>query len=134
LLRGQYVNPNCFSVPLNSFTTPGQTANTVGNTRMPYIAGPMYWNSDITLIKKFSITERQSLEFRFAAFNFMNHALKSFTNGDNNLKLNFDGSTGQLTNATDTKNTCPGAQCAAFGYPDVTFGHRQLELAVKYSF
>ena len=123
LKSGQFVNPNCFSLP-----GPGQ----IGDGRIPYIAGPMFWNSDLTLLKSFKITERQNLEIRFAAFNFLNHDLQSFTNGDNNLKLNFSGNT--LSNATDPNHACPGPSCQAFGFADYHFGHRILEVGAKYSF
>ena len=124
LKSGQYVNPSCFGLP---------SAGQIGNTRFPYIAGPMFWNSDLTLVKQFAIREHQNLQFRFSAFNFMNHPLSSFSGGDNNLKLNFD-STGKLSNATDTQHTCPGPACAAFGYADYYYGHRIIEMGVKYSF
>lgn len=123
LKSGQYLNPNCFSLP-----GPGQT----GDGRIPYIPGPMFWNSDLTLLKNFKITERQNVEFRLAAFNFLNHDLPSFTNGDNNLKLAFSGSS--LSNATDPKHACPGPNCQAFGYADYHFGHRIIEVGAKYSF
>jgi hypothetical protein len=122
----QFANPSCFAQP-----QPGSQG--LGNTRFPYIAGPMYWNSDATLDKKFSIAERQGLEMRFSAFNFMNHALTSFAPGDNNAKLLFD-STGKLTNATDTKDSCPGPFCQAFGYADYHYGQRILEVSAKYTF
>jgi hypothetical protein len=124
LKSGQYLNPNCFALP---------SAGNIGNTRFPYIAGPMFWNSDLTLAKNFTFGEKQSLRFTFSAFNFMNHALSSFSAGDNNLKLNFNSS-GVLQNATDTKNACPGPSCQAFGYADYLVGHRVLELGVKYNF
>ena len=123
LQKNQFVNPNCFSLP-----GPGQ----IGDGRIPYMPGPMFWNSDLTLLKSFKISERQNVEFRIAAFNFLNHDLLSFNNGDNNLKMAF--SNGVLTNATDTKHACPGPSCAAFGYADYHYGHRILELGVKYSF
>ena len=125
LKSGQYLNPNCFGLP---------SAGNIGNTRFPYMAGPMYWGSDLTLVKQFAVKEHQILQFRFSAFNFMNHALSSFNNGDNNLKLNFDSSTGKLSNATDTTHACPGPACAAFGYANYFYGHRILEMGVKYSF
>jgi len=124
LKSGQYLNASCFGLP---------SAGDIGNTRFPYMAGPMFWNSDLTLAKNFNFGEKQSLRFTFSAFNFMNHALSSFSNGDNNLKLNFD-STGKLTNATDTSHSCPGPSCQAFGYADYFVGHRVLELGVKYQF
>jgi hypothetical protein len=124
LQHGQYLNPNCFALP-----TTGQP----GDGRIPYIPGPMFWNSDLTVLKNFKITERQNVEFRFAAFNFLNHDLPSFTNGDNNLKLSFNSS-GQLSNATDPSHPCPGPNCQAFGYADYHFGHRIMEMGVRYSF
>jgi hypothetical protein len=125
----QFANASCFAQPGSQGTNTGG----IGNTRFPYIAGPMYWNSDVSLLKGFSLTERQKVEFRFAAFNFMNHDLLSFAPGDNNAKLNFD-SKGVLTNATDTKNACPGPTCQAFGYADYHYGHRVLEVSAKYTF
>jgi len=123
LNKNQFVNPNCFSLP-----GPGQ----IGNGRIPYMAGPMFWNSDLTLLKSIKITEHQNVEFRIAAFNFLNHDLLSFNNGDNNLKMAF--SNGVLTNATDTAHACPGINCQAFGYANYHYGHRILEMGVKYSF
>lgn len=122
----QFANPSCFAQPETG--TQG-----IGNTRFPYLVGPMYWNSDATLLKAFTITERQKVEFRFAAFNFMNHDLLSFAPGDNNAKLNFD-SNGKLTNANDTKDACPGPTCQAFGFADYHYGRRVLEVSAKYTF
>ena len=123
LQKNQFVNPNCFSLP-----GPGQ----IGDGRIPYMAGPLFWNSDLTLLKSFKIGERQGLEFRIAAFNFMNHDLLSFNNGDSNLKMGF--SNGVLSNLTDTKNACPGISCQAFGFANYHYGHRILEVGAKYSF
>jgi hypothetical protein len=123
LQHNQYLNPNCFApAPVGSLGTGG----------LPYLPGPMFWNTDISLLKSFKITERQGLQFRFAAFNPLNHPLLSFDNGDNNLKAIFNSS-GQLTNATSTA-PCPGPSCTTFGYADHHFGHRTLELGIKYSF
>ena len=107
----EYLNPSCFQpAPSNGFGTGG----------MPYLKGPMFWQSDISLLKNVKINERQSLQFRFAAFNFMNHDLPSFTSGDNNLHLNFNGQ-GQLTTPD-------------FGIAQYTFGHRIMEMGIKYTF
>jgi hypothetical protein len=122
---GQFLNPNCFTLP---------SGTNYGDGRNPYMAGPMYWNSDASLIKRFNIKEKQNLEVRFSAFNFLNHALNSFNNGDNNLKLNFNSS-GVLTNGNGTSTApCPGPYCQEFGYADYHYGHRELEFGVKYSF
>ena len=94
--------------------------------------GPMYWSTDLTLTKSLKITERQSLEFRFAIFNPLNHSLASFNTNDNNLHLTFKDSnnnpTTVTTNAMDPSHSSPGPSCQAFGYPAYAFGHRVIEL------
>jgi Carboxypeptidase regulatory-like domain len=119
LKHNQFVNPNCFApAPVGSLGTGG----------MPYMAGPMFWNSDLSLLKTFRITERQGLQFRFSAFNFLNHGLLSFTNGDSNLKLNFPKGSNVTSNAN------PANPNDAFGVANYHIGRRILELGLKYSF
>src|SRR5258708_13393977 len=79
----QYVNMACFGMP-----APG----TNGWYQFPYIHGPAYFNSDLAVFKTFKMTERQSLEFRASAFNFLNHPLDSFQghNVNADLSLHFD--------------------------------------------
>ena len=131
--KHQYMNPNCFTSPA--------VAGGIGTLATPYIPGPMYWNSDLTLLKDFKIGEHQSLQFRFAAFNFLNTALLSFngnyTDRDGNLTATFNN-LGQMITGT----SCPGTTTAAnpctqpstFGTADTYYGHRILELGVKYTF
>jgi hypothetical protein len=59
-----FINAGCFTLP-----APG----TNGSFKLPDIHGPMYFNSDLTLIKNVHIKEKQSMQFRLAAFNFLNH-------------------------------------------------------------
>jgi hypothetical protein len=115
LKKNQFVNSNCFAYP--------QQGIGIGNTRMPGLHGPMYWNSDLAAQKSFAITERQKLEFRLTAKNFLNHDLLSFYSNDPNLTLNFDNTASHtLTNAS------------TFGYATAHYGHRVLELSAKYNF
>ncbi|MBZ5683600.1 MAG: carboxypeptidase regulatory-like domain-containing protein [Acidobacteriia bacterium] len=106
----QFINPSCFKPA---------PAGSLGTGSMPYLPGPMFWNSDLTVMKNIKITEHQNVQFRLSAFNFMNHPLLSFTNGDNNLKLTFD------SNGNANPN---------FGKATYYVGRRIVELGVKYSF
>ena len=117
----QFVNGSCFGVPGNGVT--GSGAN--GIYSLPYIHGPAYVNSDLSLYKDFKITERQSLQFRASAFNFLNHPLTSFNPNDNtNLTLKFaQNGSGQFVQSNPT-----------FGVADIKLGRRIMELALKYSF
>lgn len=110
LKPNQFANPNCFAP---------QPVGQLGTASLPYLPGPKFWNSDVTLIKNVRVTERQNLQFRFAAFNFLNHSLPSFTNGDGNLNLSFDAN---------------GKANSNFGLATYRVGHRILELGAKYSF
>jgi hypothetical protein len=109
--KGYYLNANCFSLP------PGNGVN--GTTKMPYLPGPMFWKSDLTAMKKLQINDKKSLEFRLAAFNFLNHDLLSFASGDSNLQL--------VYNKNNTFNS-------NFGKAAWHYGHRIVELGAKFSF
>ncbi len=61
---GQYFNPNAFIQPL-----PG----TYGNAGRNILQGPGLVETDISLAKKFSISERLGLQFRSEFFNVFNH-------------------------------------------------------------
>jgi len=134
LAKGQYLNPSCFNVP---------GANHLGTAGMPYIPGPMYWNTDLTLLKTFKLTERKNLQFRFAAFNPFNTALKSFSSGDNNLKLQYNDLNQLITGTScpattiDPKTAPNGVPCtqqSTFGRATAIFGQRKLELGLKFTF
>jgi hypothetical protein len=129
-IRGtnMFVNDSCFG--------PAPAGRLGNGAHLPYMAGPMFWSSDLTLMKNFKVTERQNLEFRIAAFNFLNHDLLSFTNSDSNLKLNFND-IGQVITGTSCPATSGGTPCnqtSTFGQAKYHVGNRLLEVGVKYSF
>ena len=81
LKSGQYFNPSCFAPP-----TGGQN----GNIIWPYIKGPAFFNSDLAIYKDFHIREKDRVEFRMSAFNFLNHSLPQFgISGNSDINLNF---------------------------------------------
>ncbi len=107
----QFINGNCFGLP-----SPGQN----GSFIFPYVRGPAYITHDISMFKNFTFSESRKLQFRFSAYNFLNHPIDSFLNGDPNLNLTFDSS-GKMTNTR-------------FGYADSKVGHRIIQLVVKFYF
>jgi hypothetical protein len=123
----QFVDPSCFGP---------QPAGKLGNAAMPYMGGPKYWNSDLTVMKHFKIKERQNMEFRASAFNLMNVGLLSFAPSDNNLSLLFNDR-GQVITGTSCPATSGGVACtqaSTFGTATHHVGNRVMEFSVKYSF
>ena len=119
LSSGQYFNPNCFAPPV-----PGQ----IGNIIWPYIKGPALFNSDLSLYKNFTIKEKQKLQLRFEAFNFVNHPLPEFNATGNNadVQLKFSDGNGNLTQSNQNVNTT--------GRTLYTVGRRVIEFAIRYNF
>lgn len=112
--HNQYINPNCFAAP----TVVGQNGPTV----LPAIYGPAFFNSDLGLFKNFKITEAKKLQFRFNAYNFLNHPLWSFNGANLNLGFAPDAS-GKISVNTPTFGTVTDKQ-----------GHRVVQFAVKFFF
>src|SRR5579872_5706139 len=75
---------DCANVPLLTF----------GNMHRNTLRGPGINNWDLSMVKRFKITERNQLEFRGEFFNAFNHA--QFLNPDTH---GFSGTFGQITNA-----------------------------------
>ena len=123
-------------VSLSCLTAP--TIGTQGFRQLhPYLNGPIYADSDLTVFKTFAITERQNVQFRASAFDFLNHSLWGYS-GNSPLSLNLatkDGGKSFYTNDTvlgisqskwgimDQKSPYSGA-----GYA------RIIELSMKYNF
>jgi hypothetical protein len=130
----QFINPTCFGIPLPGGPSTGAYALSAnpsgqGTYRLPYIHGPAYSTNDVTVLKNFPAGEKRNLQFRFAAFNILNHPLTSFNNNDqSNLQLAFQGATAgkALTYADLTHQN--------FGVASVKYGARQIELSLKFQF
>jgi hypothetical protein len=116
----QFVNPLAFGLP---------QPDTNGVYRLPYIHGPGYLDSDVTVLKNFSMGEARSLQLRMAAFNVFNHPLTSFNNNNTtNLQLNFQQATvGQAL----TQNVLTYQN---FGVADIKVGNRLVEVGAKFTF
>jgi hypothetical protein len=97
---------------------------------LPYLRMAAYWQSDLAIYKTFKITERQSVQIRASAFNWLNHPLPQFSSA-NQLNLSY---TLDYTNpsAGYVSNVVPN-----WGYLDTKTGapnQRILEFALKYLF
>jgi len=130
----QYINPTCFGIPLPGSPSTGPNALSSnptgqGQYRLPYIHGPGYSRHDLTLLKNFPVGEKRNLQFRVAAFNFLNHPLTSFNNNDtDNVQLAFQGATaGKPLTVNDLTHQ-------GFGIANVKYGSRLVELSVKFQF
>ncbi len=101
----------------------GALANSPRNT----LAMPVINNWDMSIVKRFNITERQSVEFQAQFLNLMNHA--QFIPG----KLNDIVSFGQ---AGSTIRTILEPQKTAFDQPNLVFSSnpRAMTLVLKYIF
>jgi hypothetical protein len=122
--KNQYINGACFGIPL---------PQTNGQLRPPYIRGPAYVDHDLTLLKNFDLGNKRNLQFRAAAFNFINHANVSFNNNSTQSDLTLaqqGGTAGQTLTQTDL--TEKGFGIAGIKYSP--WGGRLLELGVKLAF
>ena len=103
------------------FFTPADLANfsfpaagDIGNSGRNTFRGPRFFNVDMSLVKKFNITERQYLTFRAEAYNALNNP-------------NFGGLTTDLTTPSTfgKLSTTQGAQGT---------GARTMQLTLRYDF
>lgn len=128
-----FINGKCFTLP-----APG----TNGSFNLPDIHGPMYFNSDLTLIKNVHINEKQSLQFRIAGFNFLNHPNWQLFGGPAaGLSLGFGQhlpktSSGSIIYPTSDATARAGLVETSnnFGSTPYKSSLRIVELGVKYSF
>jgi hypothetical protein len=148
---GAYFNPNCFTLPAQGLQ---------GTLVWPYLHAPAYFDSDLGLFKSFQITERQKVQFRLSAINFLNHPNPQFgLAGQSDVRLSFTESypvvLPDITAPGATKSQCanlnltPTAGSCTYmatriagtntnglttGKPAFKTGQRTLTFALKYYF
>jgi hypothetical protein len=119
--KHQFINGSCFGIPM---------PETNGQLRPPYIHGPAYMNHDLSVLKNFPMADKRNLQFRAAAFNFLNHPLVSFNNNNTTSDLVLSqqfGTAGQRLTQSDLTEQ-------GFGIAGVKFGSRLVELSAKFEF
>ncbi|MBW4028785.1 MAG: TonB-dependent receptor [Acidobacteria bacterium] len=125
-LGRQYINPNCFKLP---------ALGSNGNFELPDITGPAYFDTDLTVQKDFNLPRKQSLEFRLAGFNFINHPMAQFY-GPNVLGLFLAYGSPTINSAHTAADAFAGAtqNSINFGYTPYKGGYRIVELSARYTF
>ncbi len=120
VLPHQYINGACFHLPA--------IGGSNGPFSLPYIHGPGWFDSDLTILKNFKINEHQTLQISGAGFNFLNHPLVTFSNVapteeqlDFINDVSFNPLQAQQVNGT-------------FGMTNFKTGRRIMELSAKYTF
>jgi hypothetical protein len=131
--NSQYAKLSCFAPP--SIPT-GNSIVANGPTQLPYITMPSFFDSDLAIYKTFHVTERQSVEFRVTATNFLNHPLVGYSN-NNPLTLKYSLDPTNKSGGYSYVGTTPAA---AWGFTDTKnepneagYG-RVLQFGLKYMF
>jgi len=130
LKSNQYFNPSCFAPP---------SGGKDGDLIMPYMHGPAFVNSDLAIYKDFHFKEKDKVEFRMSAFNFLNHPLWQFQqSGAQDVNLNFSSPNASSCAAnapipcglsqTNLNTTTSGSPLYKNNVP------RVIEFAVKFMF
>ena len=125
LAQNQLLNGACFAAP---------AVGSQGGKAYPYMKATPYYNSDLALYRTLHVYEKQQVQFRVSAFDWLNHSLLEFANL-NPLTLNYNV---DYTSKAITPNYNQGSTGAnAFGVMTTRSQapyQRIIELDVKYSF
>ncbi len=122
LASHQLLKASCFGVP---------AVGAQGLRQFPYLSGPAYTNTDLTVYKTFKMAEKQTVEFRASAFNAFNHPLYEF-NGSQYTTLTF--ATADKANFSNTSAANLSGSTPNWGTMYFKSGRRIGELSVKYNF
>jgi hypothetical protein len=119
----QVLNGTCFAAP---------AVGTQGGQKYPYMRAASYFDNDLAIYRTFHIHERQQVQFRASAFDWLNHALPEFANlTPLTLSYNVDYNSKAITANYPTSGT------GAFGVMNTKTQapyQRIIELNVKYFF
>ena len=132
----QLVNLSCFTAP--ALYTNGTPGGAQGGQKYPYMHGEAYFDNDLALFKTFPIRNAMNVQFRAEVFNWVNHALMSFTGANPVNQYYFeDYTTHAITlnqGAVGSGATYPNS---AYAVPDTKVGYpyeRTVMLVAKFNF
>jgi Carboxypeptidase regulatory-like domain len=129
LATHQLLNGSCFGAPP---LAGGLTVSANGGFKYPYMSNTAYFSNDLALYRTFHIYEKQQVQFRISAFDWLNHSLLTF-NGSTPTTVNYNV---DYASKTITPNF-NGAGAPVFGVQTIRSAlpyARVMELDVKYSF
>jgi hypothetical protein len=125
LAHYQLLNGKCFTAP---------PIGSNGGQKFPYMRAMPYFDNDLAIARTFHIHERQEVQFRASAFDWMNHALPQFSSlTPLTLNYNVDYVSGAITPNYNQASTGTNA----FGVMDTKSQsgyQRIIALNIKYSF
>ena len=122
----RYLNPAAFAIP-----APG----TYGNLPRNFLKGPVFHQFDLTLQKRFRISETMNVEFRTEIYNLFNRA--NFSNPPATLPNNLGNSTTSQQPGTAFTETNVGQFGVINGTVGRTVGlgtNRQIQFALRFNF
>ncbi len=125
LTTHQVLNGKCFNAP---------AVGTQGGNAWPYMSDTAYFDNDLALYRTFHVYEKQQVQLRVTASDWLNHSLLTFNGGTpTTVNYNVDYSSKAITPNFNTGTTGTGA----FGVTTIRSAlpyARVIELDVKYSF
>jgi Carboxypeptidase regulatory-like domain len=132
LATHQVLNGACFAAP--AVSGGGTAISKNGGYAWPYMSQTPYFNNDLAVYRTFHIYEKQQVQFRISAFDWLNHSLLTF-NGGTPTTVNYNVDYASKTITPNFNQTATGSN--AFGVMTVRSAlpyARVMELDVKYSF
>ena len=134
----QILNGTCFNAPALSFnglassTGTVQTVSKQGGEAFPYMRTTPYFDNDLAIYRTINLHESQNVQLRMSAFDWFNHSLLTFSNGNYyTLNYNMDYGTRAATkNYSTTGSNAFGLMTVRSALPYA----RVIELDIKYSF
>jgi hypothetical protein len=116
----QFINGACFHLPA--------IGGSNGPFIYPYMHGPGWLDSDLTVFKNIKLNDHQALQFSGAGFNFLNHPLATFSNvNPTEEQLDF-------LNTVNYNPLQANQVNGTFGTTHFTTGRRVMELSAKFTF
>ena len=125
LATHQILNGACFTAP---------AVGTQGGQKYPYMSYTPYFDNDLALYRTFHIYEKQQVQIRVTASDWLNHSLLQF-NGSTPYSINYNVDYNSKAITPNYNQTATGT--GAFGVLTIRSAlpyARVIELDVKYSF